>query len=184
VRALGATGDFAAVRLLIASARDREWFVRLRALAAIAQLRCAAALETVILATSDENFAVRRQAAVTLASLGTHPDQVLRELMRGGDRFARDSYLSNLARSGVLWRTVPLLCSRNETLQRAAEHFLADAIRAGYTEEITYAAATDPDDAVRAAARTLLSRFRGTTAPPDGPNETAESSGEPALHSV
>ncbi|MBI2815562.1 MAG: HEAT repeat domain-containing protein [Acidobacteria bacterium] len=157
-RVIGKTGGASAVRLLIAATYDEEWFVRLRALAALGQLRAVAALDAVMRAMGDHNFRVRQQAAATLAALATHPEEVLQALTLGNDRYARESYLSQLARSGMLWNTLPLLCSKQDSLRRGAEELLENAIRAGYFHEVQYAAETDPDPDIRTAAARLLEK--------------------------
>ena len=96
-------------------------------------------------------------------------------------KVSRESYLSQLARSGLLWNTLPLLCSNQDSLRRGAEELLENAIRAGYFHEVQYAAETDPDPAVRTAAARLLEKcgaplvFNGAEHPAEPAGASARS---------
>ncbi|MBI1956199.1 MAG: HEAT repeat domain-containing protein [Acidobacteria bacterium] len=159
LRALGRTKDDRAIPLLIAATTDETWFVRLRALAALADLGATVAVEAVLNATADQNFHVRQRASATLASFGTHPAEIVEMLLKRKDRYALEGYLSQLARAGIIWRTVPLLNSPEMRVQHQAEEFLGFAVGAGYYSEILNATETHSDWKVRTAAARLLTRF-------------------------
>ncbi|MBI4458746.1 MAG: HEAT repeat domain-containing protein [Acidobacteria bacterium] len=159
LRALGRTRDDRAIPLLIAATTDEIWFVRLRALAALTDLGATVAVEAILKATGDQNFRVRQRASATLASFGTHPADVLEMLLKRKDRYALEGYLSQLARAGIIWRTVPLLTSSEIRVQQQAAEFLGLAVGTGYYIEVLNAAETHPDWKVRIAAARLLTRF-------------------------
>jgi HEAT repeat protein len=166
VRALGRIREHSARDLLIAAVSDPVWFVRLRAVAALAEHAAPETLPAVLAATRDPDFRVRQRAAATLAILAAQPEEILAELMGGGDRYALEGFLSELGRAGLLWRAIPLLCATERATRRRAEELLARAAAAGSCAELLHAVEAHPDHAVsRAAARTLLEHAGPDLAP-------------------
>ena len=158
MRVLGRSGEGRAVPLLVAGALDDVWFVRLRAVAALATASTAAALEAVLRASGDPDFRVRQRAAVTLASLAARPAQVLEWLVNMQDRYAVEGFLSQLARSGLLWRALPLLLAAEESRRQDAEKLLSGAVAAGYYQILLNAVETHPEWRVRRAVAHLLAQ--------------------------
>ena len=158
MRVLGRSKEDRAVSLLISGTQDEVWFVRLRAVAALASAGSAAALEAVLRASGDLDFRVRQRAAATLASLATRPAQVLEWLGDMQDRYAVEGFLSQLARSGLLWRSLPLLLSPEESSRQDAEKLLSGAVAAGYYQSLLNAVETHPEWRVRLAVARLLAQ--------------------------
>ena len=155
-RILGRTADPRAAPLLVSLAQDPVWFVRLRALAGIGELNRPECLDAVLHGTRDSHFQVRQRAASTLARLAAKPLPVLRYLANAGDRYALEAYLSQLGRSGLLWRTIALLRSAQAEERQDAASVLGAALRAGATQEFLYALETHPDFRVRLKVARLL----------------------------
>lgn len=158
VRALGHCGDGRAVALLIAATQDEVWFVRLRAVAALAEVGAASSLNAVLRAAGDPNFQVRQKAAATLAVLMSSPGKALEVLMSGHDAYAVEGFLSQLARAGLLWRCLPLLRAGDERVRRDAEKLVLGALAAGYYPVFLNAVETHPEWRVQMAVARLLAR--------------------------
>lgn len=159
MRALGRSSDSPAIALLISGTLDPVWFVRLRALVALNERGDASALDAVLRATGDPNFSVRQRAAATLATLASRPGAVLEMLASANDRYALEGFLTQLARTGFLWHSLPLLTAPEERTRRDAEGLLGAAVSAGYHQVVLNAVETHPDWRVRVAAARLLARF-------------------------
>ena len=159
LRTLGRSRDGRAVSLLIAATHDSIWFVRLRALGALAELGDPSTLDAVLHAVKDSNFQVRQRAAATLASLVSCPGEALEKLLSSNDEYAVEALLSQLARSGLLWRSLPLLRSPQEQVRRDAEKLWSGAIAAGYHAILLNALETHPEWRVRVAIARLLARM-------------------------
>jgi HEAT repeat protein len=156
LRALGRTSGRMALPLLVAATADPVWFVRLRALAALGERNDAEALPAVLRATRDAHFQVRQRAAATLARLAARPAGILRLLVGGNDRYALEGFLSELARAGLLWRSLPLLVDSDAALRHDAQELLTWALSAGSYQEVLHAVEAHPDRKVRIAAARLL----------------------------
>ncbi|MBI1955163.1 MAG: HEAT repeat domain-containing protein [Acidobacteria bacterium] len=158
MRVLGRSQEERAVSLLVSGTQDEVWFVRLRAVAALARAGTAAVLEAVLRASGDPDFRVRQRAAATLASLANRPAQVLEWLGDMQDRYAVEGFLSQLARSGLLWRALPLLLAPEESGRQDAEKLLSGAVAAGYYQILLNAVETHPQWRVRLAVARLLAQ--------------------------
>ena len=155
-RALGRSRDERAVSLLVAATQDEVWFVRLRAVAALAELGAASSLDAVLRALQDPNFRVRQRAAATLADLVSRPGEALGLVVRTRDKYAVEGFLSYLARSGLLWRSLELLRAPEESLRQDAAKLAKGALAAGYYPLYLNAVETHPDWRVRMAVARLL----------------------------
>ncbi|MBI4458813.1 MAG: HEAT repeat domain-containing protein [Acidobacteria bacterium] len=156
MRVLGRSQDERAVSLLVSGTQDEAWFVRLRAVAALASAGAPAVLEAVLRTSGDPDFRVRQRAAATLASLAARPAQVLEWLVNMQDRYAVEGFLSQLARSGLLWRALPLLLAPGESKRQDAEKLLSGAVAAGYYQFLLDAVESHPEWRVRLAIARLL----------------------------
>ena len=155
-RALGRCRDGRAVSPLVAATQDEVWFVRLRAVTALAELGAAASLDAVLRALQDANFQVRQRAAATLASLVSRPGEALAMVVRTRDGYAVEGFLSHLARSGLLWRSLELLRAPEESVRQDAAKLAKGALAAGYWPLYLNAVETHPDWRVRMAVTRLL----------------------------
>lgn len=157
-RALGRSADVRAAPLLAALARDTEWFVRLRAQAAMGQLNRRECLDAILYGTRDPNFQVRARAAEALSRMALDPADVLAMMLKAGDRYALEAYVTLLGRSGHLWRTLSLLRARDPIVRAKAEELIGAVVSAGVTQEFVYALEVHPDRRVRARLARLLAR--------------------------
>jgi len=155
-RALGRCRDGRAVALLVASTQDEVWFVRLRAVTALGELGAASSLEAVLRAQQDPNFQVRQAAAAALARLVSRPGEALAMVVRTRDVYAVEGFLSYLARSGLLWRSLELLRAPEDRLREDAVMLAKAALAADYWPLYLNAVETHPDWRVRMAVARLL----------------------------
>ncbi len=161
-RALGRCADPRAVPLLAAATQDEVWFVRLRAVAALAGFGAASSLNAVLRTTQDPNFQVRQRASGALASLSSNPGEMLEAVFSADDPYAVQGFLSELARAGLLWRTLPLLRDPDARRRRDAEKLVQGALAAGFHPFYLNALEIHPEWRVRMAVARLLA----TTAHP------------------
>jgi HEAT repeat protein len=110
-------------------AGDREWFVRLRAVAALGELRDARAIPTLVTLLCDRNRYVRLRAAMALSRLTAHLEFILAQVQQTRDRYAMQTLLSELQRSGVILELVEQLPHPDR--RPAAEAVLLAVLRAG-----------------------------------------------------
>ena len=156
ILALGHTREERALPLLVAATQDEVWFVRLKALQALAEMEATSALDAVLRATGDANFQVRQRAAATLAQLVSDPGEALEKLLKNRDRYAVEGFLSHLARAGLLWRSLALLRAPQERQRRDAEKLLRGAAAAGYSAVLLNAIEMHPAWQVRMAVARLV----------------------------
>lgn len=76
--------------------------------------------------------------------------------MSGNDSYAVEGFLSQLARAGLLWRSLPLLRSPDERARRDAQKLVQGALAAGYYPVFLSAVETHPEWRVRMAVARLL----------------------------
>ena len=155
-RVLGRNEDDRAVSLLIAATQDEVWFVRLRAVTALGESGAVSSLNAVLRAAKDTNFLVRQGATAALARLISSPGKALEVLMSGNDSYAVEGFLSQLARAGLLWRSLPLLRSPDERARRDAQKLVQGALAAGYYPVFLSAVETHPEWRVRMAVARML----------------------------
>lgn len=131
-RALGdakVQGSFEALEKL---ARDPEWFVRLRAVTALAHFSNPRALEILLNALCDTNRYVRLRAAGNLAQQQPEILEILHQVAARRDRYALQAMISELERSGKFSDVLDALGQPGERDEAAA--ILREALEAGLAE--------------------------------------------------
>jgi HEAT repeat protein len=94
-------------------ARDPIWFVRLRALAALGQVRASSAESVVLDRLQDEVREVRFRAAAPLRQIRGMKGEIVREVLATRPRLSFDSLISEWERAGFLWEVVAGLSTRD-----------------------------------------------------------------------
>jgi HEAT repeat protein len=155
-RALGLSGNARALPLLISAVNDPEWFVRLRAVGGLSDLKLPAGLTAVLYATRDDDPRVRQKASSALMELVSDPAEVLDQLLFSHNRPALAGFFVELARTGLLWNSLPLLRDLRPHVRRKSADLLAKAVATGNYEEILYAVEVHPDWRIRMAAARLV----------------------------
>jgi HEAT repeat protein len=116
-RALGNAQPSFALPVLSVLVQDKEWFVRLRAVVALAAIDHTARIRPLLRALCDSNRYVRLRAAWGLAQMGSNLDHILMEVVETQDNYALQAFVSELERSGAINRLVDTLqVNRQESL--------------------------------------------------------------------
>lgn len=114
-RALGNSQPSFALPVLSVMVKDKEWFVRLRAVAALASIDHNGRIRPLLHALCDSNRYVRLRAAGALAQIQSNLDHILSQVVETQDNYALQTFISELERSGAIENLV-------EALERHQEH--------------------------------------------------------------
>jgi HEAT repeat protein len=114
-RALGNSQPSFALPVLSVMVKDNEWFVRLRAVVALASINHSARIRPLLHALCDSNRYVRQRAAWALAQIGSNLDHILSQVVETQDNYALQAFISELERSGAIENLV-------EALEQQREH--------------------------------------------------------------
>jgi HEAT repeat protein len=101
-RALANAQPRLALPALRALAGDPEWFVRLRAVVALGSLPHPERRGILVRTLCDPNRLVRQRAAWVLARMEPQLEQILEDVVETRDRYALQSFISELERSGEI----------------------------------------------------------------------------------
>jgi HEAT repeat protein len=125
-RALGNAQPSFALPVLTVLVQDKEWFVRLRAVVALASIDHPARIRPILHGLCDSNRYVRQRAAWALAKMGSNLDRILTQVVETGDNYALQAYISELERSGAIDNLVEALEEHRE--QGSAGSILLQAL--------------------------------------------------------
>jgi len=128
-RALAQAKPQPALEALTRLTRDREWFVRLRAVAGLGMLETPRAIAALMQALCDVNRDVRRSAAAALTRLQPHLEDILEHVVETHDRYALQAMISELDRSGQLPKLITALA--DPARGHHAATILIEALRTG-----------------------------------------------------
>jgi len=106
--------------------QDKEWFVRLRAVVALASIDHPTRIRPILHALCDSNRYVRQRAAWALAQMGSNLDRVLTQVVETRDNYALQAFISELERSGAIDHLVGALEEHRE--QGSAGYLLLQAL--------------------------------------------------------
>ena len=101
-RALGNAQPSFALPVLSVMVQDKEWFVRLRVVVALASINHHGRIRPLLHALCDSNRHVRQRSAWALSQMGTNLDSVLTQVVQTHDNYALQAFISELERSGAI----------------------------------------------------------------------------------
>jgi len=101
-RALGNAQPSFALPVLSVLIQDKEWFVRLRVVVALASIDHHTRIRPLLHALCDSNRYVRQRAAWALSQMGANLDNVLTQVVQTQDNYALQAFISELERSGAI----------------------------------------------------------------------------------
>jgi HEAT repeat protein len=127
-RALGNSQPSFALPVLTVMVSDKEWFVRLRAVVALASLHHDARIRPLLHALCDSNRYVRQRAAWALAQMGSNLDSILSQVVETQDNYALQAFISELERSGEVDHLIEAL--QNQHDRNAARDILLQTLSA------------------------------------------------------
>ncbi len=153
-RALGEGKLHLALPVLGRLASDPEWFVRLRAVAGLGALEDAHAIPALVETLADSNRYVRTRAAVELGRMEAHLEEILERVLEKHDRFAMQSLLSELERSGHMEKLMDALV--DPARRKMAARVLAQAVQAGTWRRLLDALSHHSNWRVRLAIARML----------------------------
>jgi HEAT repeat protein len=108
-RSLGHADVSLALPTLSVLATDREWFVRLRAVVALAGFEHPGRIRPLLRALCDVNRYVRQRAAWALARMEPELNDILAQVVETQDKYALQAFVSELERSGAIDKVVHAL---------------------------------------------------------------------------
>lgn len=108
-RAMGSAQLSFALPVLAVMVNDPEWFVRLRAVVALASVNHSGRVRPLLRALCDSNRYVRQRAAWALAQIGSDLDHILSQVVNTQDNYALQAFVSELERSGAIEKVVDIL---------------------------------------------------------------------------
>jgi HEAT repeat protein len=153
-RLLAATRPDFALLPLMRLAADKEWFVRLRAVVALGDLKERRGIPALIRALCDINHLVRLRAAAALVRFDGLEAQVLELAMRTRDKYALQALVSEMDRSGRISDLVDRLA--DDGARAVAEPALAAALEGGAMQMLADLLLHHPDRRVRARLARLM----------------------------
>ncbi|MBI3405983.1 MAG: HEAT repeat domain-containing protein [Acidobacteria bacterium] len=157
-RALAEAQPRLALTALAGLAEDPEWFVRLRAVVALGTLRDPSMIPVLMETLCDPNRYVRRRSAAALARMENSHAEILMLATRTGDRYALQTIVSELQRSGGILK---LASELNDPIRSAdAREALLTTMKAGAHRMLLDAMFQHPDWRVRGAVARLLVQSR------------------------
>jgi HEAT repeat protein len=116
-RALGDAEPRHGAAVLSVLVSDKTWFVRLRAVTALAGFKDPSTIDQFLRAICDSNRLVRQRAAMALAQFDSEAVAILRDLVSIADIYALHSYVSELQRVGKFQAVIESL-DRTEIIDR------------------------------------------------------------------
>jgi HEAT repeat protein len=127
-RALGHAQPSFALPVLSVMIDDKEWFVRLRAVVALASIPHNGRIRPLVHGLCDSNRYVRLRAAWALTCIGANLDNILAQVVETRDNYALQAFISELERSGTIGQVVEAL---EDNRQDSAQNILLEALRTG-----------------------------------------------------
>jgi HEAT repeat protein len=121
-RALGNSQPSFALPVLTVMVADKEWFVRLRAVVALASIKHPLRIRPLLRTLCDSNRYVRQRSAWALAQMGSNLDDILSQVVETQDNYALQAFISELERSGAIENLVEAL--ENHSGPNAARNIL------------------------------------------------------------
>jgi HEAT repeat protein len=107
---------------------DAEWFVRLRAVVALASISHTGRIRPLLHALCDSNRYVRQRAAWALSQIGPNLERILSQVVETQDDYALQAFISELERSGAIETVVEALEEQPE--ENAARNILLQTLLA------------------------------------------------------
>jgi HEAT repeat protein len=132
-RAMSQSNSGLAFDLLNELARDKVWFVRLRAIVSLGKLGDARAVPALLQGVRDSNRLVRLRAAEALIELKMEKLPILQQVVETGDRYAFHAYLTALENAN-LREGLESGIRVDEALSRDEKQRLLNVLRAGSLE--------------------------------------------------
>lgn len=155
-RALSLGRSLVALNAAAQLAKDPEWFVRLRAVASIGEMRDPRAIPFLVGALCDENRLVRLRAAEALSRFESQLPDILRAVMRTKDEYALQAFISQIERTGMIPRLIDSL--GDPAQERGAGRVLLDVLQSGSHRMLLDALLHHPQPRVREGVSRLLVR--------------------------
>ncbi len=156
--ALARYGTQRSVEMLLRLSKDPEWSVRRRAVLALGRRRDAELIPLLVAELCDANRSVRLSAAQALGVLRDHLPEVLERVVATGDRFARQTLVAELERTGSLCKLAELLAQPE--YRPTVEKALRDSLDAGLFWILVDLLANHEEPAVRRAVGQFLVKER------------------------
>jgi HEAT repeat protein len=153
-RAMAQAKPKLALTALATLAGDEAWFVRLRAVVAMGELNDPRSIPLLIGTLCDPNRHVRLRSASALARLEEHLGEILQAAVESRDRYALQSFVSELERSGRMIRLIEDL--QRPGCRRTAEAALVTVVRCGAHRMLLDALVHHPAWRTRTAVARLL----------------------------
>jgi HEAT repeat protein len=150
-----------ALSALASLAADEEWFVRLRAAVAVGDLHDPHGIPLLVEALCDRNRYVRLRAATALVGLEGHEEKILYLTEQTRDRYALQSLVSELERSGRIPNLISAL--RDPRRRLLTEYAILAVLRGGSYRVLVNLTLCHGEWQARGALARLLARSGDAT---------------------
>ncbi len=156
-RALGKIGDPSAIPSLLESGSDPVWFVRLQVCRALGRMGNGKIIDFLCQRLTDENWQVRAAAAESLRQMGFPAfSALIKILMEGEDRYAREQIAEEMQRSGIVDELIDALEHPENEKAEMSKQFLSSLVKLKVTSLMRHASFFHPSEKVRAEIKKIL----------------------------
>ncbi|MEW6718910.1 MAG: HEAT repeat domain-containing protein [Thermodesulfobacteriota bacterium] len=135
---------------------DPVWFVRLQAAKALGRLRHRNAEPLLAKRLRDGKWLVRNAAAASLIQSCGNPADIFLDVLKGEDRYARDSVCEEVERTGFLFRLIEDMGRPEGEIRRKSGEILKLMDSLGYGSPIRKYLEEGPDERIRKELSLLL----------------------------
>jgi HEAT repeat protein len=155
-RALGLSTSAVAVGALGRLIEDPDWFIRLRAVAAMGELKDPGAIPPLVAVLCDENRLVRLRTAEVLSRFEKQLPEILRAVMQTRDEYALQAFVSQIERVGAIPRVIDSLGDPSK--EGEARIVLTNLLKSGAHRMLLDALAHHPQAHIRNAVAHLMAQ--------------------------
>ena len=155
-RALGSSKSAVAVGALGRLIEDPDWFVRLRAVAAMGDLGDPSAIPPLVAVLCDENRLVRLRTAEVLSRFEKELPEILKAVIQTKDKYALQAFVSQIERVGAIPRAIDSL--GDPAKEAEARMVLTNLLKSGAHRMLLDALAHHPQAHIRDAVAHLMAQ--------------------------
>ncbi len=160
LKVLGRTENVPAVQhlpeLILPLLRDPVWYVRLQAIRSLVVLRHEEAAAPIGALIFDQNWQVRNEAAQALIMFGECSLDIFLGVLRGTDRYAKDSICEEIEKTNFSARLIENLKESDHGLRQKSEEILETMLSLGFSTHLNAYLDRGDDEAVKEHIRNLM----------------------------
>ena len=135
---------------------DQVWFVRLQAIRSIRALGYDAAAPSIGKLIFDENWQVRNEAAQALAFLGERSLDIFIDILKGSDKYAKDSICEEIEKTDFSGQLIKNLQSNDRDLQYKSRQVLEIMHSHGFSTPLSQYLEHEGDETAKEVIRDMM----------------------------